>query len=119
MANTKVAKVAILQRCDICDYSCVRKYNMDKHCSTLKHIRLTTANKNPQNIVISPENNHLCICGKKYKHSSSLAKHKHMCDFSKKISSGVVESSEIILDLLKGQHELKSCWRSKISKLSP
>ena len=109
MANQKVAKVATLQRCDICDYSCVRKYNMDKHYSTLKHIRLTTTNKNPQNVVVPLENNHACVCGKKYKHSSSLAKHRHMCEFAKKISGGggLVESSEIILDLLKGQHEFK------------
>ena len=107
MANQKVAKVAIIQRCDICVYSCVRKYNMDKHYLTLKHIRLTTTSKNPQNVVVPLETNHQCICGKKYKHSSSLAKHKHMCDFAKKISGGLVESSDIILDLLKGQHEFK------------
>lgn len=62
--------------CKNCDFICSKKSDMTRHISTLKHKRLTTTNEKAQK---SAENFYYCICGKKYKHISSLCKHKKTC----------------------------------------
>jgi hypothetical protein len=62
--------------CDLCDFKCCKESNYKKHTETNKHKRLLettkkTPYKNPKPFV--------CICGKKYNHHTSLAKHKRTC----------------------------------------
>jgi hypothetical protein len=63
--------------CDKCDFKCSKLSNYNNHLTTAKHQRLTiSCQKMPKNAdTIDLE----CICGKKYKHSSSLCKHKKIC----------------------------------------
>jgi len=67
--------------CNICDYNTSNRKDYNKHLSTTKHLRLTKANITTNNL--SPksqiENFHKCNCGKKYRHMSSLCKHKKTC----------------------------------------
>ena len=35
--DKKVAKVAKIFSCDICNYKCNKKYNLTKHLTTVKH----------------------------------------------------------------------------------
>ena len=61
--------------CDFCNFKCCYESQYDRHLLTAKHKILTNANiktiKNKD--VLS------CVCGKTYKHQSSLCKHKKKC----------------------------------------
>ena len=62
--------------CENCYFKCSKASNYNKHLDTIKHKRLAeTSKKMPNDIHKSFE----CVCGAKYNHSSSLAKHKRNC----------------------------------------
>jgi len=59
--------------CKMCDYSTCRKSQYERHLMTPKHQLLINPNKNvPSSSVPS----YVCVCGKIYKHASSLCGHK-------------------------------------------
>ena len=61
--------------CKNCDFKCSKLSNYNTHLLTTKHKRLTNScQKMPKNAEILE-----CICGKNYKHLSSLCKHKKIC----------------------------------------
>jgi len=67
-------KNAEIYKCINCDFLCSKKSDYNRHISTGKHNRLTNANDfTPKNAAFE------CVCGKKYKHISSLCKHKKTC----------------------------------------
>lgn len=69
MANKKSGKIEGNFSCEKCDYTCRYYSDYTKHLSTDKHKRLTMANKK-----------YSCeLCGKCYKHASSLSKHRKKC----------------------------------------
>ena len=71
MANKKSGKIEGNFQCEKCDYVCRYYSDYTKHLSTDKHKRLTLANKK-----------YSCeLCGKCYKHASSLSKHRKKCSF--------------------------------------
>ena len=61
--------------CICCDYISSNKKDYNKHILTRKHQMLTKTNE------MSPNNFYDCLCGKKYKHSSSLCKHRKTCSY--------------------------------------
>ena len=79
--------------CEICNFTCSRVYDYNRHNSTRKHEYQMNANVNARksvdikpnlcvintDIVTTIEYNHVCNCGKKYKHMSSLCKHRRIC----------------------------------------
>jgi len=75
----KSQKVAKRFSCKNCNYITSNKYDYDKHILTRKHKILTETNEISQEIL--QERNYDCLCGKKYKHSSSLCKHRKTCSF--------------------------------------
>jgi len=74
--NKKMPKNAKIFYCDLCDFKCSKQSNYNKHLLTRKHKILTNPNKKmpDDNMVL-----YSCICGKKYKHISSLCSHKKIC----------------------------------------
>jgi|TARA_B110000858_G_scaffold120765_1_gene137826 hypothetical protein len=72
MANKKEGKIGLEFYCIFCNVKCRDNYNLKKHIDTDKHKRLTMTNKKEGFIFY-------CECGKNYKHSSSLSKHKKTC----------------------------------------
>ena len=77
MANKKSPKNPLEFFCKSCDYYTCNSKDYKKHLVTMKHKRLTMANKNPQK---SPDDNKfICQCGKAYTHASSLSKHSKKC----------------------------------------
>jgi len=96
--NKKSPKIPKIFSCFFCDYYTSNKKDFIKHTLTPKHKRLTNtkgfANENPQK---SPHHKfHVCICGKAYKHSSSLCKHKNLCKKYNITSDKNSNASEII-----------------------
>jgi hypothetical protein len=75
MANEKNSKKLQKFTCKICDFKCCNKQDYTRHLSTLKHKRLINTNENTP----KTPNIYICDCGKEYKHSSSLCKHKAKC----------------------------------------
>jgi hypothetical protein len=69
-------KVAKNYHCDVCDYTCCKKYNWDKHLLTSKHVMEINGNdletKSGKKWQIQE---YTCKCGKKYKNNSGLWKH--------------------------------------------
>ena len=61
--------------CESCDFGCSKPSDWSRHLLTSKHKRLTNTKE------ITPKNAEIleCICGKNYKHMSSLCKHKKIC----------------------------------------
>ena len=53
-----------IYKCELCEYSTIRKYNLKRH--KLKHAK------------------RVCVCGKKYKTCSGYKKHKKTCDIQLK-----------------------------------
>jgi hypothetical protein len=76
MTNQKNAEKCHNFVCELCDFKCCKESNYKKHIETNKHKRLTETNKKMPN---TEHKTFVCICGNKYNHSSSLAKHKKTC----------------------------------------
>lgn len=76
MATKKNSKKTPTFYCEICDFKCCKQNEFNRHLETIKHKRLHDATiKTP----INEPKIFSCVCGNKYKHHSSLAKHKRTC----------------------------------------
>ena len=77
MTTEKSHKLPTKYSCETCNYHTGSKKDYNKHVLTAKHLRLhCTTEKSPKIPV------HICECGKKYKHHSSLWKHKQKCTYT-------------------------------------
>jgi hypothetical protein len=92
--------------CESCQFHCFKKSDWTRHVSTVKHI----TKKSPTNLFTSSPFE--CLCGKKYKHKSTLSTHKKKCQISS-LPIAVVGSEpesmtdkKIIIELLKQNNEL-------------
>ena len=105
--NLKVAKVANNFYCNCCDYTCLRKYNFDKHLLTQKHKMITNGNLAGAKVAKPAQSINKCNCGKNYKYASGLSRHKHSCKFilqnMEEISNS--NSNKEILELLVKQNK--------------
>jgi len=64
--------------CEKCDFICSKQSNLNKHLLTRKHKILTNVDAvGAKNANITT--NHVCKCGKEYKHRQSLWVHKNKC----------------------------------------
>lgn len=82
-ADAKVAKSSNgMFECIVCDYFTCRRTNFRKHLTTLKHRRLTNADKKEQKVA-----QYCCPCGKSYTHRQSLHKHSKSCSFIDNLKS--------------------------------
>ena len=62
--------------CEKCDFKCSKESNYKLHIETNKHKRLHDATLKMSK---SSSKKFICVCGNKYNHHSSLAKHKRTC----------------------------------------
>ena len=110
--------------CTWCKYKCARRHDMQKHMLTQKHKknvekvekmgimkiqhtpRVATTSKDTKTIeefqpveevmtvADNITNDHECVCGKTYKHLSSLCKHRKKCEKFLAMEEGIHESSD-------------------------
>ena len=99
-ANKKCQKNADFFLCEYCDFKCSKISNFNKHLSTDKHKRLIKTNKKCQKMPKMEKNT--CMCGKTYKHLSSLYKHKKICIYTEHTDLNI-KHDESIIDLFKQQ----------------
>ena len=105
-ALKKCQKMPKSYDCDFCHFKCSKLSNYNKHLQTDKHMRLINPNfsyeKNAENTRYS------CICGKSYKHMSSLCCHKKECiqlnNF--KDETDVTKLTNLILQVVQSNTEI-------------
>jgi hypothetical protein len=99
--------------CEICDYKCCSKSDMNKHFKTIKHTNNTKLPYESLTQYISKK--HHCICGKKYAYQQGLSVHKKTC--SKLISPPICTTNEqkqqlftdeMVMELIKQNKELQT-----------
>ena len=83
------SKVAPKYTCVLCDYKTSKKSSWVKHCDTINHKEQQMLHNATSKVA---QKEYLCChCGKMYKHSSSLYRHKKNCSKSKLISDKNIE----------------------------
>lgn len=93
-------KIPVIHCCETCMYDTYNKKDFQKHLLTKKHLKLTNPNLEiPKNIFYE------CIlCNKKYKHMSSLCKHKKNCGKKEDIFS-LHEENKKLKELVNNQNQ--------------
>jgi len=69
--------------CKICDYTTKRKYDLNRHLKTKKHMNMAKLN---------------CMCGKKYKTKNGLWKHKKNCSYNMQLKIMELEKKNMIME---------------------
>jgi hypothetical protein len=113
--------------CEKCDYKCIKKTNFDRHVATDKHkwihFGYILDTKNEPSSENEPEVNKsfVCACGKKYKYSQGLSKHKNVCKLTISSNSEENEPSdkELIMMLIKENADLKHLVLDVCQKMQP
>ena len=120
-----------LLRCDMCDYQCIDRRDFTRHLNTQKHKRRIL-----EDLKVANTKNYKCVCGKSYKHSCSLSKHKKVCvkcvrdhisgknakSATSSLSLGDETAAEQVITMKKENSELRSLLmmqQKQISKLIP
>jgi len=94
--------------CDVCHFKCSKQSDWNRHITTAKHKMITNGNTNTPRKM--PE--YICHCGKIYKHSSGLSRHKNKCNYidSEPIvdtPQNTIIDSSLVIELLKENQEFK------------
>ena len=92
--------------CENCDYTCYKKYNLDKHLLTLKHYNETKCNNCLTEKVAKVANKSVYCCencNKDFNNRTSLWRHKQKC---KKEDDNDPSDKELILKILKQNSQL-------------
>jgi len=101
MSIAKSQKNRKVYECLICDYITCNKYDYDKHIHTNKHQNMVLSIESCDSSINitekSQKNSYKCICGKEYKDSSGLWRHKKKCNCESDVDDTLVnnESNEI------------------------
>lgn len=97
MTDEKSSKIPTKFNCIYCYYNTSSKKDYNKHLLTKKH-------KNTANAAaLSETPQHICQCGKIYKHRQSLFNHKQKCNVKESL-----DKDELILTLTKQTVELQT-----------
>jgi hypothetical protein len=133
MSSKSSKKVVQYFYCTTCDYTTSRKFNLDKHNLTPKHIlannaseMLTESSKKVVKLVT-------CNCGVKYNHLSSLCRHKQKCSWKPESECAIltqevpitpvtdasnnVISCELVIELLKQNNEFRELLKDQNKQL--
>jgi hypothetical protein len=106
--------------CDICDYTCFKKFNLDKHLLTAKHLKVIEGDtKVGKNSKSSNDANmltkYICQqCNKKYSSRNGIWKHNKLFHNNDKEYKeykeykDIVSDKELIMTLIKENSEFKS-----------
>jgi len=110
--------------CKKCDYKCFKRYNFERHVATDKHkwihfgyILDTKNEQNEQNEKYANKK-YMCECGKEYKYSQGLSKHRKICSKTNESSSDTTDKDLIML-LIKENSQLKNMVLDVCHKINP
>jgi len=109
--------------CELCDYTCSKKFNFDRHILSSKHLKTTNSNKSATKNEQNEQKGaiYCCdICNKEYNDRTGLWRHKKKCKIEQSVDDDTVISDEptdkelIIMvvkqnaELIKDNSELKN-----------
>jgi hypothetical protein len=97
-----------IYNCKSCNYKCYDKSNFNKHLTTKKHIKTTTGNTKTTTKTTCE-----CECGKKYRHSASLSRHKLNCKKNERSELENQYSKEDIMKLITQNRDLMTLMSSQ------
>ena len=112
MTNKKMPKNAENFNCEHCGFTCSKKSNWNKHLLTTKHKILINPNKKIQ----KNPNFYICICGKSYKHASSLCGHKKKCNYEENDNKDL-NYKEMFIQMMDKNNELQQTIKDIIPKI--
>ena len=97
--------------CKICDYTCSKQSQWDRHINTRKHKNVDKLLTNVD--ILGPKKVHTCYCGKIYSHRQSLSIHKKKCKNNEdsensEDSENIDKKDELINYLIKENKEFKN-----------
>uniref|UniRef100_A0A6C0FA52 C2H2-type domain-containing protein n=1 Tax=viral metagenome TaxID=1070528 RepID=A0A6C0FA52_9ZZZZ len=98
--------------CCICDVNCCKKSDLERHILTDKHKKAQNGYQMDTNGYVGVAIlRYTCICGKEYKYSQGLSKHKKTCfkagSVFPLISNDTPVTSEVFLEIIKQNHDFK------------
>lgn len=106
--------------CLLCEYSCSKKGDWNRHLQTRKHKLVTNTDEKTSKYIRS----YTCECGKNYKHRQNLHTHKMKCNYKK---CGIIEKSEeneediaykkMYMDIVEENKELRGMVKSMIPNI--
>ena len=122
----KVAKKCQKFVCSVCDVSCSKEYNWNKHLSTNKHKKRSLSNEKQQ-LATNLEQIIKCYkCNKIYKNRTGLWRHLKKCDNNlekivnsqnEPLQNNMILDSNMVLELIKQNQEFKSLILEQQNKL--
>jgi hypothetical protein len=122
MVNNSAQFPQAIFTCSICDYYTSRKNDYTRHLLTPKHCNANKKQIYANDAAQNPQQHECCQCGKKYKHRSSLCKHKKLCvnpeplkidtnlviELLKQNKEKEMNDKEMMMIILKENSELKT-----------
>lgn len=96
MANDFSTQSTDKYGCETCNYFTCRRSHYDRHLLTSKHVNLMI----PNELRTKSMTLYICDCGKKYKHMSSLCKHKRDCTYDVTINTSSKDENDDKYELL-------------------
>ena len=94
--------------CEVCDFSCCKKGDWNRHITRAKHINLTSSNGFVTENTSKGIN--ICdICSKEYKSRNGLWNHKKKCQKENEhhVQQSSIITPELVMELIKDNKELK------------
>jgi len=109
MDTKKEKKEKPIYSCLKCNFISSIKFHYERHLITTKHLKDTSLIQTLENKM---QLNFKCKCGKEYKYSQGLSKHKKNCDYktieetTQKLTN-IEPNINMIIDIIKENHEFK------------
>jgi len=98
--------------CELCDYTCSKKFNFDRHILSSKHLKTTNSNKSATKNEQNEQKGaiYCCdICNKEYNDRTGLWRHKKKCNEPLDVSNdNEPTDKELMMMILKDNSELKN-----------
>ena len=91
MSTIKSQKIPKKYSCEICNHFTYNLKDFNRHLSTLKHIRNTSATFSNNEATYKSQHHICCNCNKKYRDRSGLWRHKKTC-----LSPEIPETEKVI-----------------------
>ena len=103
--------------CNICNFNTCNKKDYNRHILTRKHKILTNPNVFLTKIPGKTLHDYSCVCGKIYKHNSTLCSHKKKCKINCEKDEIQETDSKLIVELLKQNQDFKELLLEQHNKL--
>jgi hypothetical protein len=96
-----------LYLCTKCNYKCSKKFNLERHYLTSRHLKETKETVMEIKTSKNEQTDITCECGKSYKNKSGLWKHQKKCNFSEEKSKITEENITLTMEEKEESYEEK------------